>query len=106
MTMDKTKQESPRHTKPGSADKAKVPVEVPRFVGLHIPPIDRLLIRIIPPVLIVAVMIWVLANPVGAAAVISEMRTFVTGRFTWLFILYSAFTVVVCIWLASSKVGK
>ncbi|MGX1750219.1 BCCT family transporter [Glutamicibacter protophormiae] len=82
------------------------PVELPRFMGRHIPPLDRLLIRVIPPILIVAVIIWVLANPVGASAVISELRTFVTGKFTWLFILYSVFALVVCIWLASSKAGK
>ena len=82
------------------------PVELPRFMGRHIPPLDRLLIRVIPPILIVAVLIWVLLNPDGASAVISDLRTFVTGKFTWLFILYSAFALVVCIWLASSKVGK
>lgn len=92
---------------PMRTDKAKnPPVELPRFMGRHIPPLDRLLIRIIPPILIVAVIIWVLLNPDGASAVISDLRTFVTGKFTWLFILYSAFALVVCIWLASSKVGK
>ncbi|WPR64542.1 BCCT family transporter [Glutamicibacter protophormiae] len=85
---------------------ANPPVELPRFMGRHIPPLDRLLIRVIPPILIVAVIIWVLANPVGASAVISDLRTFVTGKFTWLFILYSVFALAVCIWLASSKVGK
>lgn len=92
---------------PMRTDKAKnPPVELPRFMGRHIPPLDRLLIRVIPPVLIVAVIIWVLLNPDGASAVISDLRTFVTAKFTWLFILYSAFALVVCIWLASSKVGK
>ncbi|MCW4465798.1 BCCT family transporter [Glutamicibacter sp. MNS18] len=81
-------------------------VELPRFMGRLIPPLDRVLIRTIPPVLIIAVIIWVLTNPEGASAVISELRTFVTGKFTWLFILYSVFTVVVCIWLATSRVGK
>lgn len=82
------------------------PVELPRFMGRHIPPIDRLLIRVIPPVLIVAVMIWVLGNPEAASATISKMRTFVTGKFTWLFVLYSVFTVGVCVWLSVSRVGK
>lgn len=92
---------------PMRTDKAKnPPVELPRFMGRHIPPLDRLLIRVIPPVLIVAVIIWVLLNPDGASAIISDLRTFVTGKFTWLFILYSVFALVVCIWLASSKVGK
>ncbi|MHA6968684.1 BCCT family transporter [Glutamicibacter bergerei] len=101
MSLDKA-------TAPG-ADSLKPqeePVELPRFMGRHIPPIDRLLIRVIPPVLIVAVMIWVLGNPEAASAAISEMRTFVTGKFTWLFILYSVFTVGVCIWLSMSRVGK
>lgn len=101
MSLDKA-------TAPG-ADSLKPqeePVELPRFMGRHIPPIDRLLIRVIPPVLIVAVMIWVLGNPEAASAAISEMRTFVTGKFTWLFILYSVFTVGVCIWLSVSRVGK
>ncbi|MGC0269488.1 BCCT family transporter [Glutamicibacter soli] len=92
---------------PTHTDNAKnPPVELPRFMGRHIPPLDRLLIRVIPPILTVAVIIWVLANPIGASAVISELRTFVTGKFTWLFILYSVFALVVCIWLASSKVGR
>lgn len=101
MSLDKA-------TAPG-ADSLKPqeePVELPRFMGRHIPPIDRLLIRVIPPVLIVAVMIWVLGNPEAASATISKMRTFVTGKFTWLFILYSVFTVGVCIWLSMSRVGK
>jgi choline/glycine/proline betaine transport protein len=66
MSLDKA-------TAPG-ADSLKPqdePVELPRFMGRHIPPIDRLLIRVIPPVLIVAVMIWVLGNPEAASAAIS-----------------------------------
>ncbi|MGP5586089.1 BCCT family transporter [Glutamicibacter ardleyensis] len=101
MSLDKA-------TAPG-ADSLKPqeePVELPRFMGRHIPPIDRLLIRVIPPVLIVAVMIWVLGNPEAASATISKMRTFVTGKFTWLFVLYSVFTVGVCVWLSVSRVGK
>ncbi|WP_396277249.1 BCCT family transporter [Glutamicibacter creatinolyticus] len=81
-------------------------VEVPRFVGRIIPPLDRLLIRTIPPLLIGAVILWVLLNPTGASTVISDLRTFVTGKFTWLFILYSAFAVIVCIWLSFSRVGR
>lgn len=106
MSLDKTTRHSAASAESDNDSKSAAPVEVPRFMGRHIPPLDRLLIRVIPPVLIVGVIVWVLANPVGAAAAISEMRTFVTGKFTWLFILYSVFTVVVCIWLAMSKVGK
>ncbi|MFJ2316815.1 BCCT family transporter [Glutamicibacter sp. NPDC087661] len=94
-----------KNTRKGK-DTRQAPVEVPRFMGRLIPPLDRLLIRVIPPTLIVAVLIWVLLSPEQASAVISEMRTFVTGKFTWLFILYSVFTVVVCIWLSMSKVGR
>ena len=32
--------------------------------------------------------------------------TFVTGGFTWLFVLYSLFAVAVCAWLIFSKVGS
>ncbi|WP_431710205.1 BCCT family transporter [Glutamicibacter uratoxydans] len=89
-----------------ASTKEATQVELPRFMGRIIPPIDRLLIRTIPPVLIISVIIWVLTNPEGASAVISTMRTYVTGNFTWLFVLYSVFAVVVCIWLAMSKVGR
>lgn len=82
------------------------PVEVPRFMGRDIPPVDRLVIKVLPPVLIATVILLVILNPVGAAKVISNMRTFVTGKFTWLFILYSIVAVVVCVWLAVSRVGK
>lgn len=87
-------------------DQAKLPVEVPRFMGRQIPPIDRLLITVIPPVLIVAAVIWVIVDPGGAADTIATMRTFVTGEFTWLFVLYSLIALGVCIWAAFSKFGK
>ncbi|KAA0977198.1 BCCT family transporter [Paeniglutamicibacter gangotriensis] len=88
-----------------NADKP-APVTVPRFMGRDIPPLDRLIIKVLPPVLIAGVIGLVIANPEGAAAVISDMRTFVTGKFTWLFIVYSLIAVAVCTWLAVSKVGK
>ena len=81
-------------------------VEIPRFMGRNIPSIDRLIIKVVPPVLIAAVIVMVIMDPEGAAGVISNMRTFVTGRFTWLFIVYSLIAVGVCIWLAASRVGK
>lgn len=84
----------------------KAPVEVPRFMGRQIPPLDRLLITIIPPVLIVAAVIWVIADSEGAADTIGVLRTFVTGEFTWLFVLYSLIALAVCIWAACSKFGK
>ena len=84
----------------------KAPVEVPRFMGRQIPPLDRLLITIIPPVLIVAAVIWVISDSQGAADAIGALRTFVTGEFTWLFVLYSLIALAVCIWAAFSKFGK
>ncbi|WP_022871477.1 BCCT family transporter [Yaniella halotolerans] len=84
----------------------KAPVEVPRFMGRQIPPLDRLLITIIPPVLIVVAVIWVIADSQGAADAIGALRTFVTGEFTWLFVLYSLIALAVCIWAAFSKFGK
>ncbi|MGJ9404662.1 BCCT family transporter [Arthrobacter sp. KK5.5] len=80
--------------------------ELPRFRGQTIPPLDRTIIKVLPPVLIIAVIIAVTVNPVGAAEVIGRMRTFVTSGFTWLFILYSAIAVGVCCWLAASKIGR
>ena len=84
----------------------KPPVEVPRFMGRQIPSLDRLLIMIIPPVLIVAAVIWVIVDSGGAAETIATLRTFVTGEFTWLFVIYSLIALGVCIWAAFSKFGK
>lgn len=81
-------------------------VELPRFRGRVIPPLDRGIIKILPPVLIIGLIIAVTMNPGGAAGVIGELRTFVTSGFTWLFILYSLVALVVCCWLAFSRVGK
>ncbi|MFB0836091.1 BCCT family transporter [Arthrobacter halodurans] len=80
--------------------------ELPRFRGRHIPPLDRTIIKVLPPLLIIGVIIAVTANPDGAAEVINQMRTFVTSGFTWLFILYSAIAVGVCAWLAVGKSGR
>ncbi|MFI7482126.1 BCCT family transporter [Kocuria sp. M1R5S2] len=79
---------------------------VPRFRGMHLPALDRAVITILPPVLIAAVLVLVTVNPTGAAEAISAARTFVTGDFTWLFILYSLIAVGVCVWLVFSRVGS
>ena len=84
----------------------KEPLAVPRFTGSDLPPLGRLLIQFTPPAAIIALIIMVLTNPDGVAAVIFDMRTYVTGGYTWLFILYSLFSVAVCAWLVFSKVGK
>src|SRR5699024_11568938 len=91
-----------------SQDEDKPTVEVPRFMGRQIPPLDRLLIMVIPPVLIIAAVIWVILDSQGAASTISTMRTFVTGEFTWLFLIYSLIALGACVWARSEerRVGK
>ncbi|TDB04726.1 BCCT family transporter [Halomonas marinisediminis] len=84
----------------------KEPVTVPRFTGRDLPPFGRLVIQFAPPIAIIALILMVLGNPDGVASVIFDMRTYVTGGFTWLFILYSLFAVAVCGWLVFSKVGS
>jgi len=84
----------------------KEPVTIPRFTGRDLPPIGRLVIQFTPPIAIIALIVMVLNKPDGVAAVIFDMRTYVTGGFTWLFILYSLFAVAVCAWLAFSKLGR
>lgn len=84
----------------------KEPVTIPRFTGRDLPPIGRLVIQFTPPIAIIALIVMVLSKPDGVAAVIFDMRTYVTGGFTWLFILYSLFAVAVCAWLAFSKLGR
>lgn len=90
---------------PGDVNE-EAPVEVPRFMGRQIPPLDRLLITVVPPALIVAAVIYVTVDSEGAAEAIGIMRTFVTGEFTWLFVVYSLIALTVCIWAAASKFGK
>ncbi|MEF3120434.1 BCCT family transporter [Kocuria flava] len=81
-------------------------INIPRFRGRHLPPLDRTIIAVLPPLLIIAVLVVVTLDPAGAAESISGARTFVTGNFTWLFILYSIVAVAVCLWLVFSRVGK
>ncbi|WP_448071168.1 BCCT family transporter [Georgenia yuyongxinii] len=81
-------------------------MDLPRFRGQLIPPLDRAIIKALPPLLIIATVIAVTLNPDGAAGVINRLRTFVTSGFTWFFVLYSVIAVAVCIWIAASKVGK
>ncbi|KAE8764170.1 BCCT family transporter [Georgenia thermotolerans] len=81
-------------------------VELPRFRGHVIPPLDRAIIKALPPVLIAATIIAVVSNPEGAASLIGSLRTKVTSGFTWFFVLYSLIAVAVCLWIATSKVGK
>lgn len=100
MSDKKTMQGQPAGGQDGAA------VVIPRFTGKDLPPFGRLIIQFTPPLAIILLIAAVLTNPDGVAAVISEMRTFVTGGFTWLFVLYSLFAVAVCAWLIFSKVGS
>ena len=101
MTSKKTE-----HNKSVSVGAPSDPVTIPRFTGRDLPHISRLLIQFLPPLAIISLVVSVLVNPDGVASVISTLRTFVTGQFTWLFVLYSLFAVAVCAWLIFSKVGS
>lgn len=90
---------------PGGNKDPLEPVAIPRFTGRDLPPIGRLFIQFTPPLAIAVLIVMVLSRPDSVAAVIYDLRTFVTGGFTWLFILYSLFAVAVCAWLAFSKIG-
>lgn len=94
------------YDRPLSDLSSQQPLTVPRFTGCDLPPISRLLIQYIPPLAIILLVASVLVNPDGVAAVIAELRTFVTSGFTWLFVVYSLFAVAVCTWLIFSKVGS
>lgn len=80
-------------------------IGLPRFRGELIPSLDRTIITVLPPALIVAAIVAVVLNPDGAAAVISDLRTWVTSGFTWFFVAYSLITVAICAWLALSPIG-
>ncbi|MGJ7458730.1 BCCT family transporter [Halomonas sp. RA08-2] len=95
-----------RNVEPDKITRQKEPVTIPRFTGSDLPPLGRLVIQFTPPIAIIALIVMVLSKPDGVAAVIFDMRTYVTGGFTWLFILYSLFAVAVCAWLVFSKIGK
>ncbi|WMC11591.1 BCCT family transporter [Oceanimonas pelagia] len=90
----------------GACQHASKELAIPRVMGSDLSVISRLIIQVTPPVVIVALIAMVLKNPEGVADVIFDLRTYVTGGFTWLFILYSVFAVAVCGWLVFSKVGK
>jgi len=94
------------HSRPSSDETSFEPVTIPRFTGRDLPDVSRFLIQFLPPLAIILLIATVLMNPDGVASVISELRTFVTGGFTWLFVVYSLFAVAVCAWLIFSKVGS
>lgn len=94
------------HKRPSSDETSFEPVTIPRFTGRDLSDVSRFLIQFLPPLAIMVLIATVLMNPDGVASVISELRTFVTGGFTWLFVVYSLFAVAVCAWLIFSKVGS
>lgn len=81
-------------------------VALPRFRGRVIPPLDRMIIIALPPLLIIGVIVAVTVSPEGSAAVIGRLRTWVTSGFTWLFVFYSLVAVIVCGWLCMGKTGR
>lgn len=81
-------------------------VTLPRFRGSRTAALDRYIIMILPPILIIAVVVAVTVSPVGSASVIDRLRTFVTAHFTWMFVAYSLVAVILCGWAAFSKVGS
>ncbi|MCT1557934.1 BCCT family transporter [Helcobacillus massiliensis] len=92
---------------PGSQPPTEqVGVDLPRFRGRSIPPIDSLIIKVLPPILIVALVITVTVAPDAASDFISYLRTKVTSGWTWYFVMYSLIAVALCTWLCFSKVGK
>lgn len=68
--------------------------------------LDRTLIKVVPPLLIVLLLVTVSVNPTGVSSTISTMRTWVTGNFTWFFVAYSLVAVGVCLWLVFARVGS
>ncbi|GAA4763674.1 BCCT family transporter [Citricoccus nitrophenolicus] len=100
-----TPEKSATRTEYSPAAGSERKVTLPRFRGRIIPPLDRAIIMVLPPVLIIAAVVAVTVNPEGAAALIGRLRTFVTGGFTWWFVAYSLIAVGVCAWLCISRVG-
>ena len=98
MTTKKT-----HHSRPSSDETSFEPVTIPRFTGRDLPDVSRFLIQFLPPLAIILLIATVLMNPDGVASVISELRTFVTGGFTWLFVVYSLFAVAVSAWVARTR---
>ena len=88
------------------AEPGELNVELPRFRGRSVTPLDSIIIKTLPPLLIVGLIITVIVNPTGAADFISYLRTKVTSGWTWYFVAYSLIAVGMCLWLSISKVGK
>ena len=81
-------------------------VDLPASADSRSPALDRTIIMVLPPLLIVGVVIAVILAPDASANLISNLRSFVTGGFTWWFVLYSLIAVAVCVWLCISPLGR
>lgn len=92
-----------KDNKPTPAESAAT---VPRFRGTVIPPLDSLIIKFLPPVLIAVLVVSVILNPTAISNVIQSLRTMITGTWAWFIILYSLVAVGMCVWLTFSKLGK
>lgn len=107
---DKTKNinESPNtETESKSAAPSdNVQVSLPRFRGNRIPSLDALLIKYLPPLLVMISVGAVIAQPQAMADAINVLRTQITGNWAWFIILYSLVAVGMCGWLTFAKIGK
>ena len=96
---------SPSH-KDSNHESGKTQASLPRFRGTVIPPLDSLIIKVLPPILIILVVVAVTVNPSGVSDMIQFLRTKITSGWAWFIILYSLVSVGMCVWLTFSKLGK
>lgn len=97
--------ENNRENAPAKQPK-NVQVSLPRFRGTHIPPLDALIIKYLPPLLVMIAVGTVIARPQAMADAIGVLRTQITGNWAWFIILYSLVAVGMCAWLTFAKIGK
>ncbi len=68
--------------------------------------VDDTAIKWLAIVFVVAILVFAIALPEVAADAIKTARTFVTGYFTWFFVLYSVIALGFCAWLAFGRFGR
>ena len=93
---------NPSH-KDSNHESGKTQASLPRFRGTVIPPLDSLIIKVLPPILIILVVVAVTMNPNGVSDMIQFLRTKITSGWAWFIILYSLVSVAMCVWLTFSK---
>lgn len=103
MTTPSNKDQNQKESMPPDQ---KIQTSLPRFRGTVIPPLDSLIIKVLPPILIILVVAAVIMNPTGVSDIIQYLRTKITSGWAWFIILYSLVSVGMCIWLTFSKLGK